>query len=70
MNFEEFENKIGEKGYGIAAMNHYSINGKRYTYLVVLSRDKERAFQAEASTSKEAFEIIINKITDYEKLTS
>ena len=28
MNFEEFEKKILEKGYGIVAMNHHIINGK------------------------------------------
>ena len=52
MKFEEFEKNILEKDYGIVAMNHFTISGKRYTYRVVLSRNKERAFQSEAPDSK------------------
>ncbi len=62
MNFEEFEKKIWEKGYGIVAMNHYTKDGKRFTYCVVLSRDKDKAFQAEGENSEEVFEEIYNKI--------
>jgi len=67
MRFEEFEKKICELGYGIAAMNHYTINGKRHTYCVVLSRDRERAFQAKAENSENVFENIYNKIISFEK---
>lgn len=67
MKFEEFERKVWEKGYGIAAMNHYTIGGKRRTYCVVLSRNKERAFQAEGENSEEVFESILNQITGFEK---
>jgi len=62
MDFEEFEKKILEKGYGIVAMNHYSMNRKRYLYCVVLSKDKEKAFQAEGENSQEVFEDIYNQI--------
>ena len=67
MNFEEFEKKIWEKGYGIAAMNHYTIKGKRRTYCVVVSRDKERAFHSEVENSEDVFGGIIKQIEDYEK---
>ncbi|MBN2202575.1 MAG: hypothetical protein JW700_00080 [Candidatus Aenigmarchaeota archaeon] len=62
MKFEEFERTIRENGFGIAAMNHYSINGKDYTYCVVLNSKKGVAFKGEAQTSEEAFDIIIEKI--------
>ena len=62
MKFEEFEKKILEKNYGIVAMNHYSINGKRYLYCVVLSKDKKKAFQFEGENSEEVFENIYNQI--------
>ncbi len=65
MDFEEFEKKIFEEDYGIVAMNHYSINGKRYLYCVVLSKDKERAFQAEGKNPKEVFENIYNQIKNW-----
>lgn len=67
MKFEEFEKKIWKKGYGIVAMNHYTINGKRHTYCVVLSRNKERAFQSEAETSNKVFENIYNQIINFER---
>ncbi len=67
MNFEEFEKKIWEKGCGIVAMNHYTIEGKHYTYCVVLSRNKEKAFQSEAQNSEEVFEDIYNQIINSEK---
>lgn len=67
MEFEEFEKKIWRKDYGITAMNHYTISGKRYTYCVVLSRDKKQAFQSEAENSEEVFESIYNQIINFEK---
>ena len=67
MKFEEFEKKIWEKGYGIVSMNHYTISGKRYTYCVVLSRNRERAFQAEAESSEDVFQNIYNQIINFEK---
>lgn len=67
MKYEEFEKELWEKGYGIVAMNHYTINGERHTYCVVLSRNKERAFQAEGISSGEVFQKIYNQIVDFEK---
>jgi hypothetical protein len=67
MKFEEFEKKMWEKGYGIVAMNHYAISGKRRTYCVVLSKNKERAFQSEAENSEQVFEDIYNQIINFEK---
>jgi len=66
MNFEEFEKKILEEGYGIVAMNHYVIGGKRYLYCVVLSKDQERAFQSEWKNSKEVFENLYNQMINFE----
>ncbi len=68
MKFEEFEKKTWEKGYGIAAMNHFTVNGKRYTYCVILSRDKKTAFQAESENSEEVFDSIYNKLTNSKDL--
>ena len=62
MKFEDFEREIWKKGYGIAAFNHYSIKGERYTYCVVLSRDCERAFKAEEKNSEKAFDSIFEQI--------
>ena len=67
MKFEEFEKKIWENNYRIAAMNHYTVGGKRYTYCVVLNKSKSRAFKAEAENSEEVFESIYNQITNFEK---
>ena len=67
MDFEEFEKKIAEKDYGIVAMNHYSIKGKRYTYCVVFNKSKGKAFQSEAQDSKEVFENIYNQIINLSK---
>lgn len=66
MNFEEFEKKILEKSYGIVAMNHYSIKGRRYLYCVVLSKNKERAFHAEGENSQQIFDCIYHKIINFE----
>ena len=67
MQFEEFEKKIWEMGYGIVAMNHYTISGKRHTYCVILSRNRERAFYSEAENSEKVFESIYNQIINFEK---
>ena len=67
MIFEEFEKKAWEKGYGIVAMNHYTINSKRYTYCVVLGKDKKRAFQFEAEKSEKVFKNIYEQIVKFEK---
>jgi hypothetical protein len=67
MKFEEFEKKIREKGYGIAAMNHYNMGGKPYTFCVIFGKNKERAFKAEAEKSEDVFDSIISQIEDYEK---
>lgn len=62
MKFEEFEKKIQEKGYGVAAMNHYAINGKLYTYCVVLNKSEDKAFQGESENSEEVFDKIYDQI--------
>lgn len=62
MNFEEFENKIREKGYGIVAMNHYKLSGKWNTYCVVLNKDNDKALKAEGENSKDVFQNIYNQI--------
>ena len=69
MGFKEFEKEIWEKGYGITAMNHYMVSGKRHTYCVVLSKDKQRAFQFEAENSEEVFKSIYNQLINFEKKT-
>lgn len=58
MTFEDFEKHAWEKGYGIVAMNHYSIKGRRYTYCVVLGKNKARAIQAEGEDSQKVFQDI------------
>lgn len=67
MKFEEFESKIREMGFGIAAMNHYSLNGKDYTYCVVLNSKKGIAFKGEAETSEEVFDMIFEKISNLQE---
>lgn len=67
MKFEEFERKIWEKGYGIVAMNHYTIKGKRHTYCVVLGGNREKAFQSEAEDSEQVFDDIYNSIVNYKE---
>ncbi len=67
MTFEEFEKKCWEKGYGVAAMNHYVLGGKRFLYCVVFNKKRQSAFQAEAENSEEVFENIFNQITQSEK---
>ena len=48
-------------------MNHYTVRGKRYTYCVVLNRNKGKAFRAEAKNSEDAFEKIYAQIVNCEK---
>jgi len=67
MKFEDFEKKIWDKGYGIVAMNHYSLNGKRHTYVVILNKNKTTAIQAEAENSEDAFQKIYSKISEAEQ---
>lgn len=67
VKFEEFEGKIWKRGYGIAAMNHYTINGQRLTYCVVLNRAKQRAFKSERENSEKVFEDIYNQILIFKK---
>lgn len=66
MKFEDFEKAIRERGYGIAAMNHYSIGGKHYTFCIVFGKDKEKAFKAEAESSEDVFETIVKQIAEFE----
>jgi len=62
MNFEEFEKKIFEKGYGIVAMNHYFINNECHLFCVILNTKKQIAFKSEGENSYEVFENIYNQI--------
>jgi hypothetical protein len=62
MTFEEFEKNTWEKGYGIVAMNHYSMNGKRYMYCVVFNKSKDKAIQAEGEISQDVFQKIFQQI--------
>ena len=64
MKFEEFERKLWAKGYGIAAMNHYTLNGIRYTYCVVLHHEGNTAFKFEAERSEEVFEHLYRQVTE------
>lgn len=67
MTFEKFEKIAWDKGFGIVAMNHYSINGKRYTYCVVLGKNKSRAIQSEGEDSQSVFQTIYNQILELEQ---
>ena len=49
-------------GYGIVAMNHYTMNSERKTYCVVLNNNKKQAFKFEADNSEDVFENIYNQI--------
>jgi len=65
MTFEELEETIWRRGYGIVACNHYTIEGQRRTYCVVLSRDNARAFKAEGHSSDAVFGEIVRQIDAY-----
>lgn len=67
MDFEEFEKKILEKGYGIVAMNHYFLNNKRHLFCAILNAKKQRAFKEEGENSEDVFENIYNQIKNFEK---
>lgn len=64
MTFEEFEQKIWEKGFGIVAMNHYTLSGTRRTYCVILGNDRKTAFQAEGEHSQEVFDSLYHKVLE------
>ena len=66
MKFEEFEKAIREKGYGIAAMNHYRIGGKDCTFCIIFGKDKQRAFKAEGENSEQVFESIASQMNEFE----
>jgi len=67
MEFEEFEKKIWKMSYSIVGMNHYIVNGKRYTYCAVSSRETKRAFKSEGENSQKVFEDIYNQIVSFKK---
>ena len=67
MKFEQFEKEIKERGYGIVAMNHYSINKIWHTYCVVLGKDDKTAFKVEATNSEEVFKNIFEQIISFDK---
>lgn len=68
MTFEDFEEQLWCRyGYGIVAMNHYTITGARRLYIAVLERRPiepwpPRAFKAEGEDSGEVFADIIRQI--------
>ncbi|MBN2368069.1 hypothetical protein JXC34_03545 [Candidatus Woesearchaeota archaeon] len=62
MDFEEFEKRIWEKGFGIAAMNHYSINGKRMLYCIIYNTQKGKAFMQEGDISSDVFEKLYGRV--------
>jgi hypothetical protein len=62
MTFEEFETCILKNGYGIVAMNHYSINGERYLYCVIMNKDGSRAIKEEGKESTKVFQSILDKL--------
>lgn len=70
-SFENFESAIWGMGFGIVAMNHYTLNfggvKPRHLYCVVLERTecgKGRAFKAEGQKSSRVFANIIKQILD------
>jgi|TARA_Y100000310_G_scaffold299391_1_gene334212 hypothetical protein len=67
MKLEEFEKSIRERGYGIAAMNHYSLDSVDFTYCVILNKSKDRAFQSQAEKSEDVFESIYDQMIDFER---
>lgn len=66
MNFKEFEQKILEKGFAIAAMNHYHLNNKLNLFCVVMNTKKQIAFKAEGEDSEKVFENLYEQITNWE----
>jgi len=66
MNFEEFEKKILEKGFGIVGMNHYYINKKPHLFCAVMNTPKQRAFKTEGEKPEEVFENLYNQIIHWE----
>lgn len=62
MKFEEFERQIWAFGYGIVGLNHYSVEGKRFTYCAILNTTGNRAFREEGPDSEKVFESIIEKL--------
>ncbi len=67
MDFEEFQNKILEKGYGIIGMNHYSLNGKLYLFCSIMNTKSNIAFKAEEENFQDVFEKLFNKIKNFEE---
>ena len=43
-------------------MNHYTLNGKRHLFCVILNTVKGIAFRTESETSSQVFEELYNKI--------
>lgn len=65
MSFEDFEKEIDSKGYGIVALNHYSIkNNQRHTYCVILGKNNTRAIKAEGVSSKGVFLSIVKQMNE------
>lgn len=62
MKFEEFEEEIWKRGYGITAFNHYSVNNERYSYCAILSRTSEKGIRAEGKSSEEVFNSIMKRL--------
>ncbi len=62
MTFEDFEKVIATLGFGIVAMNHYSMNGKRYLYCAILNGKTNTAFRSEGEESRLVFDDLIHQI--------
>ncbi len=65
MDFEEFEKKIEAYGFGIVAMNHYTLQGKRHLFCVILNSLTGTAFRAEGQISSEVFESLYEQILNF-----
>ena len=62
MKFEEFEEKIKEKGFGIVAMNHYAIAGERMILLCCFKvKIVRRLFRLKAKTQNWYLKIFIRR---------
>ncbi len=60
MDFELFERKLLQYGYGIVACNHYSLHKVRHLYCVIMHKDGMRSFKAEGQLSGVVFERLVN----------
>ncbi len=62
MTFEKFEGIISKHGYGIVAMNYYTLNQNRFLYCVILNQDESNAIKGENKKSSLVFQEIVEKL--------